>query len=182
MIDMTVELIAPYVEKDPTAFYSYKEFELGIAALQEFCLLRAESIQGQIDGIIPSTDEGQTADIMSLIDASALNLSDMGSMFNGGMEQGGSFREMFGGRGNRRNQAAGDGESLRIPGGGDIPDMQRDFGGQEYFSDKIQIPEQGRGQNGMGSSSRRGENQFMLVGVSILFLLAGILIALKVKH
>ena len=235
IIDTTVGLIAPYVEKDPTAFYSYKEFELGIAALQEFCRLRAESIQGQVDGTIPSTDESQTADTMALIDASTLNLSDMGSMFGGGMRQSGNFGNMFGGRGDRTNQFAGnepetddsnidDEQPQGIPDGEKNPpdgfqmpgnernaqnedDMMPDFNGRGNFSGEMQVPDQGNEQNGM-RGGRRGEEQPMfgrenqdwrqdgmaaetsaispdtliLVGVSVLLLLAGILIAVRMKH
>lgn len=67
---------------------SYEAFETGVAALREFCLLRAESIQGQLDGTIPSTDEGQSANSSTLIDVSALSLSDMGSMNMGGTDFG----------------------------------------------------------------------------------------------
>ena len=90
MIDSVQELIAPYVEQDPTKFCTYEEFEAGIAALKEFCLLRAESISGQLAGTIPSTSDGQSQDSSALIDASDLNISDMGTMNNnGGMAMGG---------------------------------------------------------------------------------------------
>jgi hypothetical protein len=84
MIDETYALIAPYVEKDPTAFCSYEEFETGLETLRSFCEKRTESVRGQLDGTIPSTGEGQQADSSALIDASALTLSDMGSMGGGG--------------------------------------------------------------------------------------------------
>ena len=80
MITKTAELIAPYVEKDPSKFCTYEEFETGVATLKEFCQLREDSIQGQLDGTIPSTEEGQNADSSGLIDASHINISDMGSM------------------------------------------------------------------------------------------------------
>lgn len=86
MIDSVTEMIAPYVEQDPTAFCTYEEFEAGAAALKEFCLLRAESVRGQLDGTIASVSGEQTEE--SLVDASEINLSDMGSMNsgkNGGM-------------------------------------------------------------------------------------------------
>lgn len=98
MIDMTAELIAPYVEKDATAFYSYDEFETGVAALRKFCLLREESIQGQLSGSIPSTNEGQSADSAALVDTAALSLSDMGTMNMGGIGFG-----MGGNRGGNRS-------------------------------------------------------------------------------
>ena len=84
MMAETEALIAPYVEQDPTKFCTYEEFETGIAALKEFCLLRAESISGQLAGTILSTDEGQSQDDSALVDASGLNISDMGTMNNGG--------------------------------------------------------------------------------------------------
>lgn len=78
MLDGVVEMISPYVEKDPTKFCTYEEFETGVSTLREFCLLRAESITGQLDGTIGSTSEAQTSD--TLIDAGSLEISDMGSM------------------------------------------------------------------------------------------------------
>ena len=83
LISETKELIAPYVEKDPTKFCTYEEFEKGIDALSEFCLLRAQSVSGQLAGTIPATTEGQSRDKDALIDASGINLSDMGSMDRG---------------------------------------------------------------------------------------------------
>lgn len=84
IISETAELIKDYVEKDATKFCTYEEFETGVAAITQFCTLRAESVSGQLDGSIPSTSEGQTADSSSLIDTGALVLSEMGSMNNGG--------------------------------------------------------------------------------------------------
>ncbi len=78
MLDDTKELISPYVEKDPTAFCTYEEFETGVATLRQFCLLRAESISGQLSGTIGSTTETQKNS--ALIDASDLSISAMGSM------------------------------------------------------------------------------------------------------
>lgn len=84
LIETTKELIAPYVEKDPTKFYTYEEFEQGVEALKTFCDLRSESVRGQLDGTIPSTTDGQSEDDSDLVDASGLTLSDMGTMNNGG--------------------------------------------------------------------------------------------------
>lgn len=98
MIDELCELISPYVEKDPTAFCSYEEFLTGAAALKEFCLLRAQSVSGQLDGSIPSSSEEQAADSSALIDASGINVSDMGSMGMGG-GAGGAGGEMPEGNG-----------------------------------------------------------------------------------
>jgi len=80
IINEAYALIAPYVEKDPTAFCTYEEFETGVTTLKEFCQLRSESVLGQLTGTIPSTDEAQKADSAALIDTGSLNLSAMGTM------------------------------------------------------------------------------------------------------
>lgn len=94
MMDSVSAMIAPYVEKDPTKFCTYEEFETGVSTLKEFCLLRAESISGQLNGTIGATSDTQESS--TLIDAGDLQISDMGSMNNtmgggmmgaGGMEQ-----------------------------------------------------------------------------------------------
>lgn len=78
MIDEVSLMIAPYVEKDPTKLCTYEEFETGIATLKEFCLLRAESINGQLDGTIGSTSDTQESE--TLVNADHIQISDMGSM------------------------------------------------------------------------------------------------------
>lgn len=80
LFDETVELISPYVERDPTKFCTYEEFELGAETLREFCLLRAESIGYQLAG------EDVT------VDASGLDISAMGSMNNTAGGGGKGFR------------------------------------------------------------------------------------------
>ena len=92
IMDDVYELISPYVEKDPTKFCTYDEFVTGFNTLKEFCLLRAESITGQLNGTIPSTSEGQQEDPSSLIDASFISITDMGSQ-GGNMGGGGGRRE-----------------------------------------------------------------------------------------
>lgn len=89
MIDSVTSSISSYVEKDPTKFCTYEEFETGAQALKEFCRLRAQSVSGQLDGSIPATSDSQSQDSQSLIDASDLSISDMGNMGNGnGMGRG----------------------------------------------------------------------------------------------
>lgn len=80
LFDETVELISPYVERDPTKFCTYEEFELGAETLREFCLLRAENIGYQLAG------EDVT------VDASGLDISAMGSMNNTAGGGGKGFR------------------------------------------------------------------------------------------
>lgn len=74
------DLIAPYVAKDPTAFCSYEDFVLGAETLKNFCLLRAESVRGQLDGTIPSTIKAQSEDKSNFVDASSVWLPDMGEI------------------------------------------------------------------------------------------------------
>ena len=73
------------VETDPTAFYSYDEYETAAETLYQVVKLRGQSIQGQLDGTIPSTEEAQR-DSDALIDASDLDVSVMGAMNMGGGE------------------------------------------------------------------------------------------------
>lgn len=80
LIDDTVALISPYVEKDPTKFCTYEQFLTGAETIKTYCLLRAESVKGQLDGTIPSTSSGQSADSSALIDTGSLNISNMGTM------------------------------------------------------------------------------------------------------
>jgi spore coat protein CotH len=78
-IDNLDNLISVYVKNDPSAFYTYDEYQTSIVELKELGVLRAESIQGQLDGTIPSTTEGQEKDSSTLIDASAVDLTSMGT-------------------------------------------------------------------------------------------------------
>ena len=71
------------VETDPTAFYSYDEYLTAVDTLYQVVKLRGESIQGQLDGTIPSTESAQRSSD-ALVDASALDISVMGSMNTGG--------------------------------------------------------------------------------------------------
>ena len=77
------------VETDPTAFYDYEEFTAAAEMLYDVIYLRADSVKGQLEGTIPSTDDGQKEDDSSLIDASDINLSEMGTMNMGGGDEGG---------------------------------------------------------------------------------------------
>ncbi len=104
MIDSVSSMIAPYVEQDPTKFCTYEEFETGVSTLKEFCLLRAQSISGQLDGTIGSTSD--TQDSSTLVDVSNLQISDMGSMNNNAGGQGGEIPQ--GGPGGM-NESSGSG-------------------------------------------------------------------------
>ncbi len=76
-IDRVYEMILPYVEKDPSAFYSSEQFKTAYETLKELCGLRAESIRNQLDGKLSTkTTEQKDAD---KTDASSITISDMGT-------------------------------------------------------------------------------------------------------
>lgn len=83
------------VETDPTALYTYEEYEAGAEMLYQTVMLRAESVKGQIDGTIPATDEAQRADSSMLVDASEIDVSVMGVMDMGGGAERKSARAAF---------------------------------------------------------------------------------------
>jgi hypothetical protein len=83
-------LIADYVKNDATAFCSYEEYEKAVKSFITLGNLRAESVEGQITGTVPSTTAEQKANSDKLISAGNLNISDLGSMKGGkGGAQGG---------------------------------------------------------------------------------------------
>ena len=72
------ELIAPYVKSDPTAFCSYEDHRLAVETLEQVCLLRAESARGQLEGRYPATLAQQTQRPGEGVDASHVDLRDLG--------------------------------------------------------------------------------------------------------
>ncbi len=77
LIDEAYALIAPYVERDPTAFCTYDEFETGVDTLRQFCTLRTESIRRQLSGDATAVDTGE-------LDLSLMGTMGMGGGFGGG--------------------------------------------------------------------------------------------------
>ncbi len=197
LIDTTYELIAPYVEKDPSKFYSYEEFETGVSVLKEFCLLRKESVGGQLAGIIPSDKDGQSADNSSLVDASHITLSDMGSMGgehggpDGGMHMAGNPHNDTGAINNPDNGM----ENNHQPNNSDIR--------QAWAEDSAVSPEQNPNINHQFTPPDRNaknmspgqfsepatdiptpysRNVWILLAVSGIVLLGGLLVAFKFKR
>ena len=78
------DLIAPYVAKDPTAFCSYGDHRLAVETFLEFCLLRGESVRGQLGGSVPSSwaEQERAADLGDdpYVDCSHIRLEDMGEI------------------------------------------------------------------------------------------------------
>jgi len=150
IIDNAYTLIAPYVEKDPTAFCTYTEFQTGVETLKEFCSLRSESVRLQLSGGTETVDAG------------TLDLSDMGTMNHG----------MGGGRGDFGNRGQTNAESTT--GGTDAPMMPGDHsnGDQETMQppnvmekpDGMQMPNGMQAPGGMqrpgnGESAESSPNQ-----------------------
>lgn len=76
IIEDAENLIAPYVEKDPTKFCTFEEFKTGVSALETFVKLRSESALNQLNG------SG------AAVNTAGFNTSDMGTM---GMDGKGGF-------------------------------------------------------------------------------------------
>ena len=74
----TEKMIAPYIQNDPTAFFSYEDHRLAVDTLKKVCLLRAESIRGQLEGKFPSTIRGLQENPNVGVDASPIHLQDLG--------------------------------------------------------------------------------------------------------
>lgn len=76
-------LISDYVKNDNTAFCTFEEYNTAVEAFKTLGNLRYQSIQGQLDGTVPSTTAEQTANPDKLISAENLSLSSLGSMMGG---------------------------------------------------------------------------------------------------
>ena len=72
------------VEADPNAMYTYEEYIKATDMLYNTITLRSRSVSGQLDGTIPSTNEGQRTDASALVDASGIDTSVMGRFMGGG--------------------------------------------------------------------------------------------------
>lgn len=83
-VDTINFLITEAVATDPNPFYSYDEYTAAVEMLKEFGKLRAESVEGQLDGTVPSTEEEQQANPDALIDASGIDMNTLGQQGGGG--------------------------------------------------------------------------------------------------
>lgn len=175
LIDTTQAMIAPFVEQDATKFCTYEQFQTGVDTLKEFCLLRAESVRGQLDGTIPSTSDGQAQDSSSLIDASGLSISNMGSMGSG--RGGGNNKPSF------QNNNSSDSLQNQPPSNPEQPTLPD--GGQPS-----EFPQ--RRDNGMKSAPKTEEgepaNTQMIstdsrisISLSCFVLIAAVLVAMQYK-
>lgn len=83
------------VKNDPNAFYSYDEYNTAAETLLKVVTMRAQSISGQLDGSIPSTNNGQNENPDALIDAADIDLSVLGTMSMGGGDRGNRGENLF---------------------------------------------------------------------------------------
>lgn len=171
IIDNAYQLIAPYVEQDPTAFYTKEEFEQGVQTLKEFCSLRSESISMQLE-------EGETTEEMDYVDASGMTLSDMGSMNNGMGQEGGGQNRMPGNLPSRQEQTQGSGadESTDESSGTEVSGEPNN--GQSNQIRK-EFPSQNPGQLPEGAAGESASDSFgwLWIAGSALLLGAGLLAA-----
>lgn len=179
LINDTAEMIAPYVEKDTTKFCTYDEFESGVKALKEFCSLRAESVKGQLEGTIPATSEGQEDDSNSLIDASSLNLSDMGSMGSGG---GQDMKNSKNTSSIQQKSADSTANSTQIaPSMPDITEQSK-----QNMPDMSNMPSmqnvQNGSQNGTGKASSYSKSNIILLSISVGTMVLAILFIWRFKR
>ncbi|WP_206098688.1 CotH kinase family protein [Paenibacillus silvae] len=102
------KLITDYVKNDPTAFVTYDKYKAAVAELTKLGTLRAESIQGQLDGTIPATTEEQKSSPNTLIDSSSIDLTKLGDDLNKGkgMNGGGPWQGFERNSGNQETKKA----------------------------------------------------------------------------
>ena len=72
------DLILPYTEKDPKAFFTPDEVGKAFSTLLDFSQLRAESVRRQLDGRLASRSELQAE--KDRVDASGILIKDMGTL------------------------------------------------------------------------------------------------------
>ena len=195
------------VETDPTAFYTYEEYQNAASILYETVKLRAQSIEGQLDGTIPSTDAGQRQDSSSLIDASHIDIGAMGQFDMGG-NTGGAFGgwsagpdEGSGSAEESAEAAAGDAESdsgsnedsekanlsdlpegfaaEKIPEGFDPSNMP----GGDFSFDGENMPDMGNfSPPGLGDSPQTKTKNLIAYGICLAVMLAALVFVKGYRH
>lgn len=184
LIDETASMISAYVEKDPTKFCTYEEFQKGVSAICDFCLLREESVQGQLNGTIPSVSDEQNADNSGFIDTSSLNLSDMGTMnhddHGGGNGDGNGKFNVPPGMDGSDNSDHSKEFSLPDQTTTETENQNHDF--HDSRDNKIPTGEFPSMDMNRNQTTPSGNDSLVLLGISTIILVAGILIAVKFKR
>ena len=174
------------VETDPTASYTYEEYLAAADMLYKTVKLRAESIEGQLNGTIPSTDEGQRQDPAALVDASEIDVEMMGQFDMGGGSGEGS-RDQFGAPPDSNMPEMGSFEP------GNMPDMENfDPGSTPEGFDPGSMPEgfdPGSAPEGFDRSSmpdqpagRSGMKNLLSYGICLIAMLAALAAAMLYKR
>ena len=157
-------------------------------------MLVSETIPCAFSSIVISTPElrlgeictisvGGSSEEVTVDNSSSSGGFGMAGMFGGGMRQGGDFGGMFGGRGGempqRPNGDFPDGEFPRMP----DDDFMRGGGmrGGDRFMQGGQNQDWAR-DDAADETSAISPDALIMVGVSVLFLLAGLAVAFKAKH
>lgn len=181
------KMIKSYVKEDVTAFYTYDQYLEGINNLLEFGYLRSKSIEGQLQGSIPSTTESQSNNKDSLIDGSTVDMTKMGTQ---------------GGNKDKNNQNGNMPEGMKPPNmqEGTVPESMESTGktdseksqygnkanmedGKMYSSTKN--PNSNKMNNPQGkqeSNIRFNKQNLILIGISTLFLLIGLIFVARFKR
>lgn len=204
-VDSVNTLISEYVRNDATAFYTHEQYTEAVAMLKEFGTLRAQSIEGQLNGTIPSTTAGQSGAGDKLVDASAINLSTMGSQGGGGDRGGMNRQDSQIPPDNQQSGNEQDGmvqppdgmqspDGFQPPGDGQLPDgvqlpdgMQQGAGDPGGGNWRMGGPGQGgfgmdgpAGQRSSGGQS--GGYDIVIIAGSVVFLMGGLIFVMKFKR
>ena len=176
IISHAKEMITPYVEKDPTKFCTYEEFEKGVETLAAFCNLRSQSVALQL--------AGEEADV----DTSSLNLSDMGTMGkgSGGRDQwpGMVDQDIKNNHGN--TQIPGSTGSVSND-SNQMPRMPEGMEQSEEMGNRFP-GEEGHNQGNFSGGGRTNANttqkgnQWILLVITVVILAVGLLLACKFKR
>nr|WP_281423182.1 CotH kinase family protein [Paenibacillus oenotherae] len=161
------DLISSHVEKDPTAFYTYEQYEQGVSALVSFVAQQTALFTKQLDGTSPSSGDGS---------GSGGGMGGVGGVregIQGGVREGiqGGMREgMQGGvregmQGVRPGNAAGAGPAqgaaaagAQAGQGGQPGQWQQGGQGQPGQAEPLQA-EPGQGQAGQGQPGQAQQGQ-----------------------
>ena len=176
------------VETDPTAFYSYEEYQNAAEILYETVKLRAQSIDGQLAGTIPATDAGQRQDASALIDASHIDVKAMGQFDMGGGRQEGRSDGKAGGAQPPEGFDPGQGSGSMTPPGGENPSQGADSPSDAGKNGTAAAPSGKSGRSrpssmpgGAGQSSATGKN-LAVFGVCLAVMAAALLIVSVFKR
>jgi len=122
-LNRVVNMIDSYILRETSSFYTHDEFTAGVEVLKQYVDRRVQSVKGQLDGSIPSTSAAQSGSD-ALIDASDLNLTELGAMNTGGGDKGG-FGGMnmpgFDASGTDKPSADGSGQTAPDASAGTVP-------------------------------------------------------------